>query len=303
MNHFFYEQTYGVEIEMTGISRRSAARVIAEYFGTTSSHVGGCYDTYTATSRDGRTWKAMADSSIRATGGRDTQTEVVTPILRYEDMDDLQNIVRALRTAGATVNDSCGIHVHVGAEKQTAYTLTCLCNLFLKRQALINDALDNWDRSRWCKQLCPALVDAMRKAPKDTQTLADIWYGSLNDGGDSYRSAHYNQTRYHGINLHAYYTKGTVEYRLFNSTLHAGKIKAYVQFCLALSTYALRQGEEMPNGDCNARFQSSAHMTPDQKYRAMMNFLEDRLQLTGREFATCRLHMTSTLASAAGIAA
>ena len=37
---------------------------------------------------------------------------------------------------------------------------------------------------------------------------------------------HYNSSRYHGSNIHATFTKGTVEFRLFNGTLHAGEIKA-----------------------------------------------------------------------------
>lgn len=60
-------QNFGVEIELTGITRSNAARIIAMYYGTSSSHVGTCYDTYTATDRKGRTWKAMSDSSIAAT--------------------------------------------------------------------------------------------------------------------------------------------------------------------------------------------------------------------------------------------
>lgn len=302
MNPIFYEQTFGVEIEMTGISRPTAARVIANYFGTTVTADGTYYDVYSATSRDGRKWKAMSDSSIRTVGGSANSTEVVTPILRYEDMDDLQNIIRALRDAGAVVNNSCGIHVHIGANYHNAYTLTRLCNLMLKRQDLINDALDNWSRSRWCAKLKPELVDAMRKCEKTTSSFADVWYGSLNDGGDWNRSTHYNHTRYHGVNLHAYYTKGTVEFRLFNGTLHAGKIKAYVQFCLAMSTYAL--GQES-NGDyvLDARFSNTTRMTAAEKYKTMLNFLTNRLHLTGKEFETCRLHMTAVLKEAADNAA
>ena len=36
-------QNFGVEIELTGITRSNAARIIAMYYGTSSSHVGTCY--------------------------------------------------------------------------------------------------------------------------------------------------------------------------------------------------------------------------------------------------------------------
>ena len=57
-------QNFGVEIEMTGITRCEAAQVIADYYGTTRSYLGTYYKTYGATDRKGRTWKAMSDASI-----------------------------------------------------------------------------------------------------------------------------------------------------------------------------------------------------------------------------------------------
>ena len=43
--------------------------------------------------------------------------------------------------------------------------------------------------------------------------LANIWYGS--QGANYGRSHHYNDSRYHMLNYHATFTKGTVEFRLF----------------------------------------------------------------------------------------
>ena len=47
------EQTFGVEIEMTGITRNRAAKTIATYFGTEASHYGGGYDAHHAYDRQG----------------------------------------------------------------------------------------------------------------------------------------------------------------------------------------------------------------------------------------------------------
>ena len=40
-------------------------------------------------------------------------------------------------------------------------------------------------------------------------------------GNDGSRE-HYNWTRYYALNLHSVFYRGTVEWRCFNSTLHAG---------------------------------------------------------------------------------
>ena len=55
------------------------------------------------------------------------------------------------------------------------------------------------------------------------------------------RYSHYDDSRYHALNLHSVFSKGTIEFRLFNSTLHAGEVKSYIQLCLAISHQALVQ--------------------------------------------------------------
>ena len=59
-------QRFGIEIEMTGITREEAAAVIAGHFGTESYYIGTYYKTYGAKDTKGREWKATYDSSITA---------------------------------------------------------------------------------------------------------------------------------------------------------------------------------------------------------------------------------------------
>ena len=297
------KQNFGVEIELTGITRNEAAKVIANYFGTTTRYGGTYYDAYTATDRKRRTWKAMSDGSIhterkvaggRASAGRDYSCEVVTPVLQYEDMDDLQNVVRALRAAGAIANESCGIHVHVDGANHTPESLTRLMNFAIGRQDLFYEALQIGDRAnRWCKKMNRSLLAAMKQdSEKSKDSLERIWYSRVNDGyTGGIDHQHYNPSRYHGINLHAFFTKGTVEFRLFNGTTHAGKIKAYVQFCLAMSAWAIN------SEGTNLYFKSCASYTPAQKNTLMNNVLTKRLGLTGPEFKTCRQHLTAAFAA------
>ena len=174
------KQNFGVEIELTGITREKGARTISKYFGGTAvNHAYDGYDTWTAMDRKGRTWKCSRDVSItpevkvgnstrpRPAGrtSSDLRCEVVTPILQYEDLEDLQNIVRELRHAGAIANSSCGIHVHVDGANHTPETLTRLLNFAIGRQDLFYEALQIGDRAnRWCRKMNPELFRAMKKA-------------------------------------------------------------------------------------------------------------------------------------------
>lgn len=129
----------------------------------------------------------------------------------------------------------------------------------------------------------------MKKNGRASRNDAErIWYSVANDGYDGgVDSSHYNSTRYHGINLHAFFTKGTVEFRLFNGTTHAGRIKAYVQFCLAMSAWAINCDHD------NLHFKSVAGYTQQQKHDLMLRVLTKRLGMRGPEFKTARLHLTS----------
>ena len=283
-------QRFGIEIEMTGITREKAAKVIAEYFGTESFYIGTYYETYGAKDRQGRTWKATYDSSIIAqkkSGGRTVSAdenykcEIVSPILTYEDMADLQEIVRQLRHKGAFVNSQCGIHIHVDASRYTPQTLRNLVNIIASKEDILYKALQiDPARLRWCKKTNERLLETInRRKPETMEALKDIWYAGSTRG----RNEHYNETRYHGLNLHSTFTKGTVEFRLFNSTTHAGEIKAYIQFCLAVSHQALTQKK------ASAR----KTVTDNEKYAFRCWML--RLGLSGDEFKTCRLHFLKHL--------
>ena len=58
-------QNFGVEIELTGITRQAAAQVIADYYGTIGTRfMGTAYKTYEAVDNKGRRWKCMRDASI-----------------------------------------------------------------------------------------------------------------------------------------------------------------------------------------------------------------------------------------------
>ena len=240
-------------------------------------------------------WKCESDSSI--SGSTCQATELVTPVLQYDDIETLQEVIRALRKEGAKTDSSCGIHVHVDGSNHTPASLERLVNFMIARQDLIYESLEIGERgSRWCRRLNKELFAAMKKNRNlDRNSLEMLWYSSVNDGyrgGIDHR--HYNETRYHGVNLHAFFTKGTVEFRLFNSTLHAGKVKAYIQFCLALSGWAITSQERIV-------FRSMEGYTAEQKVTIMRNILTNRLGLFGDEFKTCRLHLMNPLKKAAGM--
>ena len=140
-------QNFGIEIEMTGITRSTAAKVIAGYFHTEATHVGGCYDAYSVRDNDGRMWKIMRDASVRCENrsGQNASSlysvEFVTPICNYDDIETIQELVRKLRGAGARVNSSCGLHCHINAAPHTPKTLRNIVNIMAAKEDLLYKTL------------------------------------------------------------------------------------------------------------------------------------------------------------------
>jgi len=284
------DQRFGIEIELTGLSRLRAAQVLAEYFGTPVSHDGGYYGIYSVLDGQSRRWKVMSDGSItteKKEGRRIVpadstySVELVSPICRYEDIETIQEIVRKLRAAGAIANASCGIHVHVDASPHNANTLRNITNIMASKEDLIYKALQVSvaRERRYCKKVEQSFLEELnRKKPKTLEQVSRIWYNG-NDG----RHEHYHNSRYHCLNLHSVFQKGTIEFRLFNGTTHAGKIKAYIQICLAISHQALIQR-------CASRIKTQS---TNEKYTFRTWLL--RLGLIGDEFKTARLHLLEHL--------
>lgn len=282
-------QTFGVEVEGNNITRQKAAKKAAEYFGTgrceyTASRNG--YMTWSAWDQQGREWKFQRDVSIA--GPDDQKCEMVTPILTYTDMELLQGLIRTLRKAGmkSDATRGCGVHIHIGAKGHTPQTIRNLVNIMAAHETQIAKAIkvDRYRQSRYCRTVDPNFLQQVnKKKPTTMEKLADVWYES--QGCEYGRSHHYNDSRYHMLNLHATFTKGTLEFRLFQfdapadgkqNGMHAGQLKAMIQLCLAMSQLAKQ-----------VRFASpKPQQTENEAYAFRCWML--RLGFIGEEFKTAR---------------
>ena len=139
-------QKFGIEIELTGITRKKQ-QMLSQNISEQRNFISGRIIKLTGQKdRKGRTWKATFDSSIiaqRKKGGRrepaseEYKCEIVSPILEYEDLEDLQEIVRQLRHKGAFASDQCGIHIHVDASRYTPQTLRNLVNIIASKEDIL----------------------------------------------------------------------------------------------------------------------------------------------------------------------
>ena len=167
--------------------------------------------------------------------------------------------------------------MHVGLGSHTPRTLRNLVNLVNAKEDLLTQALQISParRERWCQPVDPNFLATLnRRRPTSSEELARIWYDDRD--WQWHAPQHYDPSRYHLLNLHAIWQKGTIEFRAFNGTLHAGKIKAYIQLCLAISAQALTTKAASP----------TRPVTDNPKYTFRCWLL--RLGFIGDEFKTAR---------------
>lgn len=276
--------TYGTELEYTGIKREVAAREIQKVVGGTVRYAGTGYQTWEVVASDDRVWKAMRDGSLGIDGG----CKVVTPILRWDDMETLQEVVRTLRRAGAKATRETSQHVHIGARDFSAAQVANLAKIFYKQEELILKATGTWEHrlAHYTARTDATFIDRLNATKNLTNlSLNKAWFGREN-----LNPAHYDANRYHDLNLNNIWRTGTLEFRLYNGTTHAGEVKAHIHLALALAAKALNAKSASSK---NRREYSEASA----KYDTRVFLLS--LGLIGDEFKNTRMHLLKHLPGSA----
>jgi hypothetical protein len=267
---------FGIEIETVGLSKERVARAIQTVVGGVARASGSGWEVQAP---DGRIWRAVPDGSLNGF----ENAEIVSPILGYGDLEQLQSIVRAVRESGGRADSSCGIHIHVDGARFDGKTLANLAKIIHKQERLIETALGIQQHrlSRYCQPIDSGFIARLEATrPTELSSVNEAWYGRLER-----RPSRYDYTRYHGLNLNSFFYRKTIEFRYFEGTLHAGKVKAYVQFCLALAAKALKaKSSSSKRREFNAA-------TAKYDFRVFLL----GLGMIGDEFKTARLHLLDRL--------
>lgn len=280
------EMTFGCELEYEGISQEKAAKTVATAVGGEWRYVGRHLHNYEVTMADGRKWQIVSDGSLRG-----TSSETVTPILKIADMETLQEVVRALRKAGAKVNERTGLHIHIGAKEMTPAQIKNLVRIFYKQETLILKAIGTRaNRLGWyTRPTDKEFVDKICKMANPTmEKLNAAWFGHYNAN-----PTHYDQHRYRALNLNnlwGYGAKHTVEFRCFEGTTHAGEIRTNVLLAILIVLKAMSAKAASAK---NPRAYSSASA----KYDLRVFLL--RIGMIGSYYKNPRMHLMKKMPGSA----
>jgi len=225
---------FGIELEVSGVSKEQAAEALqAAGIETVAENYNHRTRTY---------WKATTDSSIRSDNG--LACEIVSPPLPYREASFLTiaKVVAVLKSIGADVNETCGMHVHVDCRNITDpdfYRL--LLTFYSKFEGEIDSFVHSTRR------------DNNNNYCRTNKSLYDNWdrlWSSYVDMAPSCLTDVFSSVeRYHKLNFASYVRHGTVEFRQYHGTLDAKSIRAWVDFCVRLvdSTYDIVTSNDKRN--------------------------------------------------------
>lgn len=211
---------FGVEIEVIGINPHTAASVLSRA-GIPIREEGYNHSRRTW-------WKATTDGSLTNRSDGFGSCELVSPPLPFniESLKLVAGVIRILDGFGATVDQSCGIHVHVDSRDLAGCMVDFSRVIFL--------------RYRECEEVIDQMVAPHRRVRSNTycKTLKDI------NRNTQYGSLRYD--RYQKLNFHSFERHGTLEFRQLEGCLEETKVVSWIIFCLTFfeqtRTYFLSHG-------------------------------------------------------------
>jgi hypothetical protein len=178
-------------------------------------------------------WIVKYDGSVSGGG------ELVGPPLDWDNPEDRAQVTKAfqaLADAGCTTHPNAGVHVHIDASDLDGKQVAGVVRAYTKYEDQIyRIATSGWEtmrsgaRNNYAKRMERSRVERLAKA-KTKEQIGLGYYGTRN-----YHSlGHSHSSRYYGLNLHSWFYRGTIEFRIFNSTMNHKRVLAYITLCMAL---------------------------------------------------------------------
>lgn len=197
---------------------------------------------------------------------------IMGPLMPHQLGPALDNYAAWATKVRASVNSTCGLHVHVGTQDLDGWSLRRLVQLWrVLEPSWYNlttpDRLSNkfcyaWPPEVW-KRVDSLHLDNLSE-PGDIKlavgaaiyaiTPPKVWDGStrrlLSQGVAKWANTPHGSgsqprvySRYYGLNLHSHYYRGTVEFRMHHGTADPGRIAGWTAWCGWLVEMASRLGD------------------------------------------------------------
>lgn len=218
-----FNRKFGIEIECM-LPRTQSMTTVANAINAAGVP---CFNAGYSHSRSSQ-WKVVSDGSLSGGNGM----EIVSPPMQGEaSLQAIATVCRVLNDLGATVNRSCGLHVHVDAGNLSAPAMRKLAAIYIENENIIDSFMPMSRRAsnnHFCNTLRSTNMTALATARNANEIAHAISHGN----------------RYVKLNYTAFLRHGTVEFRHHSGTVDADKINKWLVTCLRLVACAVKEADQ-----------------------------------------------------------
>lgn len=276
--------TFGVELEVVNLDEAGAYHAL-RLAGVPVAHPDSCPKK--------TEWRIHEDCSLSC--GHLGSAEVVSPVLRgAEGLRQVRKVCNALQKFGATVNKSCGLHVHVGAE---GLSFSQISNIYF-RYAQHETTIDRFvsperrlNKNRYSRsirnsadkgQIVRHLRDciANTRQERDLQTFRTLLlavdkastfqqaFNSLPDKSkENFLSSRSRNDRCYKVNLEALDHHGTIEFRHHQGSIDPTVVSNWIRFIVNFVNTSVRHSKVELDPLVGLSTVSKNHFTKQAKLR------------------------------------
>jgi hypothetical protein len=216
------EFTFGAELEFLIPSHFNQARIAAAISAAGVPCHGELYNHFTR-----QHWKIITDGSITVRPGY-VGFEAVSPVLQGADgFRQIEKVCDALVSLGATVNKTCGFHVHIGItpNMNRPEFFKRLVGHYCANEAHIDAIMAPSRRgssNTYCQPISASVKDRIERAETVPQIIAQV------------------PSRFSKVNLQSFWRHRTVEFRHHQGTVEKTKAISWIKFCMHLVAIATK---------------------------------------------------------------
>lgn len=222
-----------------------------------------------------RKWKGsiVYDGTLPKPNGFEINTAPAAGDLYIRQITE---ICDKLAKANATVNNSCGLHVHIDARDYNFCDISRLIKVYAAIEPVLFSMVPPYRRNNIYSVKCGDKLETAIKANKLSHILlkekvVTAVYGepdSISYRMDK-RGAGQGTGRYYALNIHSWFFRGTIECRLFDGTLDKNEIIDWGVLWANILDFALHSSDD----------DVSAAMNKEESYDSLIHIVKDNNEL------------------------
>jgi len=200
----------------------------------------------------------------------------------------VNQICDKLAKAGATINNQCGLHVHIDARDYNYNDLARLIKIYAAIEPALFFMVPAARRNSIYSLKCGDALEHAIKANKLPhiqlkEKIITAIYGEPDSVSyrKEKRGAGHGTGRYYALNLHSWFYRGTIECRLFEGTLDKNEIIGWGVLWANILDFALHSSDD----------EVSRAMNKEKSYESLIHIIKDNEEL--RIFVDARYDMYS----------